>query len=238
MATRLELQTRARTRADQDGSDFPNDVQYQTFLDEAARETFGDLVLSGWPVNYTTSTIVTNVNTGVYAFGGTDTVFSVLLVYTNMGGQQLELHRVNPGSVAALRSTSNQGGPSQFYEARMDINTGPVVEFFARSAGTYFVDYVADFAGFANDAAVWRGPARSDELLVLLAAAKGCKKEGRTDAAESLRSEYRELLVKVKDLASWFDQRNSAMIRDVKPFEGFSGRNASFEYFAGPGGMF
>lgn len=236
MPTRLELRTRADTRADQDGSDFPTVIQKNGFLDEAGREVFADLVMSGWPIDYSTSTIATTSFTRVYPIGGADTVFSVTMVYTLFGNQFTELRRVNPGHVAALRSVGATGGFSRYYEVRTGV-TGAVIEFFPRVAGTYFVDYIVDFPGFVSDSAVWQGPPRSDELLVLKAAAKGVRKEGRIPDAQALDVEYKELLLKVKELASWFDQRNAAEMRDSRPLaEPFSFRDV--DYFAGPGGMF
>jgi hypothetical protein len=236
MATRLELRGRARIRADQDGADFPTDVQYNGFLDESGKEVFADLVMAGWPIDYSTSTVVTNGVTQKYAFGGSDTVFSAVMVYTNFGGAFTELRRVNPGHTAALRSTGATGGFSRFYEVRTGVS-GAIIEFFPRVGGTYFVDYIVDFPGFSSDGAVWQGPPRSDELIVLRAAAKGAAKESRKDDAASLVGEYKELLLKVKELASWFDQRNAAEMRDSRPLaEPFSFRDVDF--FAGPGGMF
>ncbi len=236
MATRLELRNRARIRADQNGSDFPTDDQYNGYLDEGAREVFADLLLSGWPIDYSTTTIVTDGVTRTYPFGGSDAVFSATMVYTNFGQTQTELHRVNPGHIAALRSAAARGGLSRYYEVRTST-TGAVVEFFPKAAGTYFVDYIVDFPGFANDASVWLGPVRSDELIVLKAAAKGVRKESRAGDAKTLDDEYDRLLLKVQRLSSWFDQRNAAEMRDSSPgVDLFNDR--PFEFFAGPGGMF
>lgn len=236
MATRLDIRTRARIRADQDGADFPTDVHYNGYLDDAAKETFADLVMSGWPIDYSTTTIQTNGTTKTYPFGGSDTVFSATMVYTLFGNQFTELRRVNPGHVAALRSTGATGGFSRFYEVRTGV-AGSVIEFFPRVGGTYFVDYIADFPGFANDASVWQGPPRSDELIVLKAAARGARKESRASDANQLDAEYGALLLKVKELASWYDMRNPAEMRDSRPLsEPFSFRDVDF--FAGPGGMF
>lgn len=236
MTTRIELRTRAEVRADQDGADFPTATQKNSFLDEAGKEVFADLVMAGWPIDYSTTTIVTNGVTRVWPFGGSDTVFAAVMVYTLFGNQFTELKRINPGHVAALRSVGATGGFSRDYEVRTGV-AGSVVEFFPRTAGTYFVDYIVDFPGFTNDASVWQGPPRSDELIVLKAAAKGVRKEGRKSDGDSLDDEYGKLLLKVKELASWFDMRNAAEMRDSRPLtEPFSFRDV--DYFAGPGGMF
>jgi hypothetical protein len=236
MATRAELRIRMETRADQDSSDFPTLAQKNTYLDEAGKEVFADLVMAGWPIDYSTTTITTNAVTRTYAFGGSDTVFAATMVYTLFGNQFTELRRVNPGHVAALRSTGATGGFSRFYEVRTSV-AGAIVEFFPRVAGTYFVDYIADFPGFTNDASVWLGPPRSDELIVLKGAAKSVRKENRQPDGQALDAEYDKLLLKVKELGSWFDMRNAAEMRDSRPLaEPFSFRDV--DYFAGPGGMF
>lgn len=236
LPTRSDLRLRAQIRADQDGSDFPTLTQYNSFLDEAGKETFADLVMSGWPMDYTTATITTNGTSVRYSIGETTPVFAVTMVYTLFGNQFTELRRVNPGHVAALRSTGASSGFSRYYEARTGI-AGAVIEFYPRVAGTYFVDYISDFPGFSDDLMVWNGPPRSDELLVLKAAAKGCRKEGRVPDANALDGEYTQLLLKVKELASWYDMRNPAEMRDSRPLtEPFSFRDV--DYFAGPGGMF
>lgn len=236
MALRSDIRTRARTRADQDGEDFPKDTDYNVFIDDSAKEAFADLVMSGWPIDTLTSTVVTNGSTQTYSFGGTDTVFAATMVYTLFGNQFTELRRVNPGHMAALRSVGATGGFSRFYEVRTGVS-GSKIEFFPRVAGTYFVDYIVDFPGFANDSSVWNGPPRSDELIVLRAAAKGLRKEGRVQEAAVLDQEYDKLLLKVKELASWYDMRNPAEVRDSRPLaEPFSFRDV--DYFAGPGGYF
>lgn len=234
--TRADLRQLARIRADQDGSDFPTDAQYNLFLNQGAKETFADLVMSGWPMDYTTATLTTDGVTRVWPIGEVTPVFAITMVYTLFGNQFTELRRVNPGHVAALRGTGATSGFSRYYEARTGV-VGAVIELFPKVAGTYYVDYIQDFPGFDSDTAIWNGPPRSDELLILKAAAKGCRKEGRVADAAALDSEYKELLLKVKELASWFDMRNPAEVRDSRPLmEPFNFRDV--DYFAGPGGMF
>ncbi len=215
MATRLTIRTEARQLADQDASDFPTDTQYNVAIDRGGTKVFLDLVAAGWPANFGTTTVIANGVTQTYAFGGSDNVLGAILVYTDIGGARMELRRVNPGHVAQLRSTSAVGQYSECYEVRHDINTGPVIEFFPKVAGTYYVDYVPGFNGFANDAAIWRGPYGSDELIALYAARFGVRKEGRLDDAEVLRRDYENTLQDLSRTAGWLDLRNPAMIRQA-----------------------
>jgi hypothetical protein len=71
---------------------------------------------------------------------------------------------------------------------------------------------VADFSG---DSDTWNGPGRTDSLIQLYAAERGCRKEGRIQDAKGLRETYEVLLDKVISSASWLDMRNPARIRDV-----------------------
>lgn len=240
MATLAEIRSRAQTRADQEGGNFPSAAQYNQYIDDAAKETFADLVMSGWPIDYSTDTInVTSVSQRVWPIASGTSIFAVTMVYSNVGGKVGELRRVNPGHMAALRSSGVTRNSSGFYEIRVSPTQGFVVEFYPKVIGTYFVDYIADYAGFGGvDAAVWLGPARSDELIVLKAASKGVKKEGRVPDGQALDAEYRDLLVKVKELAGWVDLRNPAQMRDAMPTMDTFSFDAGDNYFAGPGGMF
>lgn len=224
-------------RADQDGARFPTDAQYNLFIDEACKDVFADLVMSGWPPDFSTTTITYNGSSSGQAVGGGADVFSITGVWIDISGERYELKRLNEGDRARL-TTSNYGGSwPEFYDFRVGTS-GPVIYFFPRKAATVYVDYIPDHTGLANDAAVWRGPVRSDELLVLAVARKAVLKEGadRAGDANRLLEEYRELMEKVRAQASWADMRNPAMIRDE------SGRRSRFNAFdydaVGPNGDF
>ncbi len=105
----------------------------------------------------------------------------------------------------------------------MDPTAGTVLRLYPSDCtGSIRVDYLPDPVAFANDAAVWSGPGRSDQLICLWVAARGCRKEGRRADAADLMQDYAELLAKVASTASWLDQKNPPMIRDVD--SEFSGR--------------
>lgn len=227
MADRSNIRTRARLRADQDASRFPTDAQYNLYIDEACKDVFADLVTSGWPPDFSTTTITYNGSATGQAIGGGADVFAVTGVWAVIGGQNYELKRLNEGDRAALTGTAAASSyPAEYYDLRVG-SSGPVVYFYPRVAGTYLVDYIPDHTGLASDVTVWRGPNRSDELVVLAAARKGVLKEGtaRAHDAAILKAEYAELLDKIKGTASWFDMRNPARIRDT------SGRIDRFHLF-------
>lgn len=234
-ATRLDIRTRARVRADQDAGKFPTDAQYNLFIDEACKDVFGDLVTSGWPIDFSTTTIVYNGSASGQAVGGGADVLGITGVWADVAGERLELKRINEGHRASLTSLSSTGAYPAFYDFRVGAS-GPVIYLFPRVAGTVYVDYIPDHTGLSADGSFWRGPVRSDELVVLAAARKGVLKEGaaRRAEAQTLREEYMELLEKVKAMASWADMRNPAMIRDAS---NSPNRFNAFDYNAiGPSG--
>lgn len=226
MATRAQIRTRARVRADQDSSTFPSDSQYNDFIDEAGREVWYDLMAAGWPVNFSSKDLTAS-GSSTLTLGVAGTVAFIRGVFRYASGTWSELDRLNEGDRAALMSSTD--GQTEFYDFRIDPTSGPVVELLPTpSSGTYRVHYILEWPGFSADADVWYGPARSDELLVLKAAAKGCDKEGNTQGAEKLEREYGRLLAKVANLAGAFDQRNPPKIRDVQG--GIGVRRDAFDY--------
>lgn len=217
LPTRATLRTNARIRADQDSSDFPTDAQYNVYLDDAARETWWDLRVAGWPVNFA-SLSITASGLNFYPFSLSGQVASIHGVYYIDGsGNVYPVSRVNEGKRAVLQSSTMATQYAGFYDPRIDPVTGPGIELLPRPAqGSYRVDYILEHPGFASDADTWYGPAGSDSLVVLKAAVYGVKKEGEARAADaaSLMQEYQEMLQKVISRATWFDLRNPAQIRD------------------------
>lgn len=212
-ADRANLRSRARIRADQDASGFPTDAQYNLILDECGKTIFYDLVQAGWPVQSTSQTIVAN-GAASYLLAAGAPIHSITEVYYIEGTTRYALQRADEERMAEYRSGFNniQAG---YYRPFVDMATGARIEFFPNPAGgSYQVLYIPEWPGFTNDADVWRGPGRSDELIVLMAAAKGCRKEGEVRDAEALEDEYGKLFVKVMNAASGFDQRNVPRIRD------------------------
>lgn len=225
--TRTVLRDGARALADQNDADFPTDTQYNAWLDLAKRRVWFDLLTSGWPVNYTTQTISATGAAGIqHALSGT--VASVQAVYRTDTGSRIPVPRVDEQS----RQTSASSGLETSYELRVDPTTGTVVRFFPPVAGTFEVEYITEPSAFSGDSDTWNGPARSDELIMLRAAALGCRKEGRRGDAQDLLADYAEVLQAVKDTASWVDQRNAPKIRDVM---GSERRFDEFDYPIGGG---
>jgi hypothetical protein len=216
MATRSELRTRARIRADQDQSTFPTDTQYNYLIDEAAKEVWYDLIRAGWPISFSqasasvgSSAVMGLANT----FLVSGTVALIRGVYYLNGGTYTELKRLNEGDRAGLYQT---GGTPTHYDVLVDPSEGIAVTVLPYSPGSQIVvEFVREHPGLPNDASVWMGPARSDELIVLKAAMKGCRKEGNDQGARFLEGEYAYLQQCVQDMASWTNMRHSATIRDV-----------------------
>jgi len=239
MSTRLDIRNGARIFADQDGEDFPSDVAYNMYIDQACKEVFVDLVMSGWPVDSTSVTVNGTAGTGIQTYSYPspgDTVFGVTRVYTRSGQGFRDLRRVNPGHISMLRQGGTTGdGASEYYELRINPTTGPVIEFFPRVANTYFIDYIVGHPGLPTDSSVWFGPMLTDELVMLKAAMKGAGKE-QMDLVKSLQMQYSGLVQKVASLSSWHDMRNPAqMVENVDFQSRFDFQNYGF---AGPGREF
>jgi hypothetical protein len=216
MATRLEIRTRARIRADQDNSTFPTDTQYNYLIDEAAKEVWYDLIKAGWPISF--SSVLTTWSVSFTTLSGlsiTDPVAFIRGVYYVSGTTYVELKRLNEGDRGSLMSATGVSQPSH-YDVRVDAANGIGVEVLPYVAGASIrIEYVKEHPGLPNDASVWYGPARSDELIVLKAAIKGCRKEGNDQGARFLEGEYAYLLECVQDMASWTNMRHAATIRDL-----------------------
>lgn len=225
MATRADIRGLARIRADQDSSTFPTDTQYNTIIDFCAKAVWFDLVQAGWPVSFS-AVIKSATGTNPITLG-VGTIAFVRGVYRIEGGTFIELQRLNEGDRASLMSTA--GNQASHYNIMYDATNGAVLELLpCPTSGSYRVEYTTEFAGFANDAATWPGPARSDELVALKAAAMGCRKEGNDQGAEQLDREYGRLMHDVQAMASWFDLRNPPKIRDVNA--GLFGPRDPFDY--------
>jgi hypothetical protein len=127
---------------------------------------------------------------------------------------------------------SATGNQASHYNVMYDATNGAVLELLpVPTSGSYRVEYSTEFAGFASDSSVWPGPARSDELVGLRAAAMGMRKEGNDQGAQMVMGEYAELLQCVQDMAGWFDMRNPPVIRDVHG--GLSSPRDPFDYDIG-----
>lgn len=223
MATRSDIRTRARIRADQDSSTFPTDTQYNLLIDEAARDVYYDLIQAGWPIRPSSTTL--SVTGSQYTVLGVSDVAFVTNVLYDQGGTWRELPRIREGDRAALMTQT--GGEAQAYMVHVSTS-GVAIELLPLTTGSYRVEYILDFTGFAADGTVWHGPVRSDELIVLAAAAKGCRKEGNDQGAAQLSQEYAIMLEKVQNMAGWLNMRHAATIRDVgNPLRGL--RNG-FDY--------
>jgi hypothetical protein len=96
MATRSDIRTYARVRADQDASTFPTDAQYNTILDFAGKAVWFELVKSGWPISFTSVT-KTATGTNPITLGVSGTIAFIRGVYRVDGTTYTELRRLNEG---------------------------------------------------------------------------------------------------------------------------------------------
>lgn len=214
MATRAEIRNRARIRADQVKSKHPSEEEYDLIVDNCSRIVFHDLIAAGWPVKKSTTTVAL---TGAAAYTLAFTIHSITRVTIAYGGTVYELKRYDESEVSAMETTSN--GLPTHYEYGVDLTTGPSISFYpVGSRGvTATVQYIADWAGFTTgDTQQWRGPFASDELIVTMSAAAGCRVEGQVADANALDTEYKLLWERVINQVNAVYGRDQARIRDVE----------------------
>jgi hypothetical protein len=144
---------------------------------------------------------------------GSDPVAFVHGVWRRDGSGLYALKRLNEGQRVTAESVT--GGMAETYSLG-SAHDGMRIRVYPRQAsGSVLTRVIREYPGFVTDASRWMGPARSDELIVLRAAAKGCRKEGNDQAAAQLDREYDVVLSKVQNMASWVDMRNPPTIADV-----------------------
>lgn len=208
MAIRSQLRTRARDRADQ-GTAFPTDTQFNTYIDQATADVWRRLVAAGWKPGRITVSITANGSASYNI--GTD-VHVVTEVARVEGALYTVLQRVKDESLTELRSII--GSPAFAYDLTGGATTAVAIELLPRpSTGSYEVRYIPRFAGFTADSDNWYGPDGSDELIVLGAAIRGLEQEdGNTDALmRDMKFRWQEII----EQASWLDTRNPPTVRDV-----------------------
>lgn len=215
MATLADIRGLARVYSDQDASDFPTDAQYNLIINAAAQRVWYDMLKAGWPIDYSSTTVTANGSTTYPLGAGIAGVRGVFLV---QGNQLFELRRINEGKRAQLLSLQGQTGQAEFYDIRTagGGSSGMVLELLPKPpSGTYQVDRILEFQGFAIDITPWPGPAGTDELVSLKAAEMACRKESRREDAAILREDYKELLTDITDRLNWLNMKDPPQIRDV-----------------------
>jgi hypothetical protein len=229
--TREQIRYRARVRADQDKSQFPTDAQYDQIIDSCARIIYGDLIQAQWPATKTKET-VTLTGAASYSFAADIDLHSVHSVILMQGSLPVgELKRFDESRLTNM--LTNQGAYPLWYDLEVDPDPttgGNKFLVFPPGATGYTVDvrYIKGFPGFTSDSQIWHGPPGSDELVVLMAASQGAKKEGETRDADALDREYQVLWDRLTQRASWLDGRNPPKIREVENV----GQYDLFDYLA------
>ncbi len=235
MATRAQLRQSARVAADQDNSDFPDDVAYNDFIDRAAGRVYRRLMAAGWKPS---QTLVTITATGASSYSLGTAVQSVQSVLRNEGTSfRLPLHRLKPEE---LPNALSLAGPAIAYELTGGTTSATAITLYPNpSSGTYEVRYIPQFAGFTSDSDPWYGPDGSDELVALEAAMLGLAKEDG-DTSEIRRTLYGPdghsgLWAEVLDSAQWQDGQGQQVIRDNRNANWGQHRNPAFDWQAGEG---
>lgn len=230
MATRLSLRNSARIAADQDNSTFPTDAAYNDFIDRAARVVWRRMLVAGWkPAKE--NHFITAATPSTYLI--TNPVSVVHLIYPVASGSSTTptgqpLTRLKPEDRYWLLRQPNSGGAIA-YELSLgtvedavqagEANEKMKVELFpAQTAGFYLVHYTPVFSGFGSDADIWTGPDGSDELIILMAAIEGSRKEDNAIHVRLLKDQLKERFDDVIDHVGAMDSVGQQTIRDMRLF--------------------
>lgn len=223
MATRADIRAYARIRSDQDDSTFPDDDQYNTLINFAARAVWHDMLHAGWRPQQSKQTITANGAQSYDVFAsapGTvaafaEGVYRVEGLETNARHVR-ELKRIPEEMIAAAR---NQTSDEAIYYRVSEGDDGMQLELFPTPVGGYYrVYYIHEQGDMSNDSDVWVGPRRSDELIGLKVAIQAMRKEGNDQGANLLQREYDELRAQLVAAVNYYDARNPQTIRDVQAF--------------------
>lgn len=219
--TLASLRTRARIRADQDSSTFPTDTQYDYLLNEAAKDVWMDLLGAGMPygVGFGGNAALSQAlqaNTGflsISADNSANDIAAITGVYMRDGGAYKEL-KVLPADRRADMLLAT-GTPTYYRIEHTQSGAKVYLYPVPPDGGSYRVDVITTLVTMDVNTG-WSGPARSDELIVLRAAMKACRKEGNDQGAQFLAQEYAELWEKTMRMVQWF-RKDAELIRDVQP---------------------
>lgn len=228
MATRGTLRASARVAADQDNSTFPTDAAYNDFIDRAARVIWRRMLTVGWkPAKE--NHFITASNAASYLI--THPVSVVHTIYQVANGSSIiptahPLIRLKPEDRFWLLMQSGGGGAIAYdlmYGAVEDlVQSGESSEkmkvelFPPQTAGFYLVNYTPQFTGFTSDADLWIGPDGSDELIILMAAIEGSRKEDNVIHVKMLRDQFKERFEEVVDHIAATDSVGQQLVRDAR----------------------
>lgn len=217
MATRLTLRTAARIAADQDNSTFPDDTTYNVILDQSARTVWRRMLGAGWKPDRTSITTNLVAGTSQYTIGtDVSVIHSVMFIQGNV---RTPLTRIKPEDLPSILTLP--AGQPQCY----DILNGGTVAFLVElyptpsAGGQVDIRYTKRFPGFTADGDTWIGPDGSDELIILLTAIEGARKEDNRAHIEMLETQYTERYKEVTEAMGWLDSQGQQRVRDAHTYK-------------------
>lgn len=214
MATRATMRTAARAAADQDSSTFPDDTTYNEFIDRAARLVWRRMLAAGWKPDRTAVTTTVIAGTPQYNVGSdVSVVHSVMFI---QGGVRTPLRRVKPEDLPDLLSLPN--GLPQAYDFLNGGTAAVIIELYPTPAtgGQIDIRYTKRFPGFSADGDTWIGPDGSEEIIILLAAIEGARKEDNTAHVQMLQAQLKERYAEVLELFGASDSQGQQTVRDAR----------------------
>lgn len=228
MATRLTLRDSARIAADQDNSTFPTDAAYNDFINRAARVIWRRMLVAGWkpakenhfitaatPSTYLITNPVSVVHT-IYQVASAVSTVPISQPLIRLKPEDRFWLLLQPGSSGAIAYELMHGTVEDIVQAG-EANEKMKVELFpTQTAGFYLVHYTPQFSGFTSDADIWIGPDGSDELIILMAAIEGSRKEDNVVHVRLLKDQLKERFDEVIDHIQATDSVGQQTVRDAR----------------------
>ena len=213
MATRAQIITRARRKADMESSPFIGSGAGSEELDlfnEAYAEVYSLMCMSGLHMLETDYTIPVDGST-TYTLP-TD-FFAVLHVLYSSGGEVLPLSRVQPDIETYVRSMT--GNEANYYKIRATSTNGRTIQLYPNpDSGTYTLVYVPSCPSLTSDSDVVVERSNSNALLTALLAQKMLAKQGEVNSA--VENELNRLYDEVRKESEAVEMTQQGRIQDTR----------------------
>lgn len=213
MATLLEIRTMAFQRANmeydagvQDEDRFVTNAEIDREINKGYKELYGYLIRHGM---HRAETVYSIAADGSASYALPADLFAILTVHRIQDGIGCLMHRHD---VRQRPRTDLGGAPASTYRvvgSTMVFDPVP-------SSGDYEVRYVPVPGTLSADSDTMDSVLGWEEYVVLYVAVKLLQKEGSHNAAAALKSDMRELLVRIQDEAQAAEMSEGTVVQNVR----------------------
>lgn len=210
MATRGDIKTRARRKADMESSPFIGTTEENDLFNEAYREVYALFAKNG--LHMLKSSHSPTIN-GAATYTLPADFLAVIHVFRVEGGTFYELHKVEEDQFGNILSLT--GNEADFYEILRTATNGRTIRFFPNPAsGTYTVYYIPECPTLAADGDAVITFSNSDALLTCLLAKKFLAKENSSN--DEVNAEFNRLYMEIQKEAQEVEMTQPGRVQDVR----------------------